>query len=128
MDTSARAVAHRESTRRRWAVEEKRRIVEQTLAARGSVARAHGVNANQVFQWRRQYRQVLLAAGNAETVSLLPVRVTQAPAREAERSSGEPEHRTALGTMHVELPNGRVHIIGRMDAESLRVVLECLLR
>src|SRR5713101_7467439 len=46
VDTSARAVVHREPTRRRWAVEEKRRIVEQTLAAGGSVARvarAHGV-------------------------------------------------------------------------------------
>jgi hypothetical protein len=35
VDTSERAVAHREPTRRRWAVEEKRRIVEQTLAAGG---------------------------------------------------------------------------------------------
>ena len=39
---------------------EKRRIVEQTLepgASVAKVARAHGVNANQVFHWRRQYRQ-----------------------------------------------------------------------
>ena len=42
------------------------------------VARAHGVNANQVFQWRRQYRRGLLGAGNTEAVSLLPVRVTEA--------------------------------------------------
>jgi transposase len=106
-------------------VEEKRRIVEQTLAAGGSVARvarAHRVNANQVFQWRRQYWQGLLGAGNGEAVSLLPVRVTEEAA-----SSGEPERRSALGTMHVELPKGHVRIMGRMDAESLRVVLECLL-
>jgi hypothetical protein len=32
VDTSERAFARREPTRRRWAVEEKRRIVEQTLA------------------------------------------------------------------------------------------------
>jgi transposase len=121
----------REPTRRRWAVEEKRRIVEQTLAAGGSVARvarAHGVNANQVFQWRRQYRQGLLGTGNGETVSLLPVRVTEALAREAALSSGEQRRRTAWGTIQVELPKGQVRIVGNVDAESLRVVLECLLR
>jgi len=61
------------------AVEVKRRIVEQTFAAGGSVARvarAHGVNGNQVFQWRRQYHRGLLGPANTEAVSLLPVRVT----------------------------------------------------
>ncbi len=116
--------------RRRWAVEEKRRIVEQTLAAGGSVARvarAHGVNANQVFQWRRQYRQRLLGPGNTETVSLLPVQVTEALAQEAVSLSGETERRTALGMIQVELPRGQVRITGSIDVESLRVVLECLL-
>jgi transposase-like protein len=40
------------------AVGEKCRIVEQTLKPGASVPRvalAHGVNANQVFSWRRQY-------------------------------------------------------------------------
>ena len=40
MDTSERVVGQQEPTRRRWAVAEKRRIVEQTLAAGGSVAQA----------------------------------------------------------------------------------------
>ncbi len=54
---------------------EKRRIVEETLqpgASVAKVARAHGVNANQVFAWRRQYRQGLLGE-NGETANLLPV-------------------------------------------------------
>ena len=40
-------------------VEQKRRIVEETLKAGvsvSSVGRAHGINANQVFQWRKLYR------------------------------------------------------------------------
>ena len=56
MDTSERIVVKREPRRRR-AVAEKRRIVEETLESGASVAevaRAHGVNANQVFAWRRQ--------------------------------------------------------------------------
>jgi transposase len=138
VDTSERVVGQREPTRRRWAVGEKRRIVEQTLVVGGSVARvarAHGVNANQVFQWRRQYRRGLLGSGNTEAVSLLPVRVTEAlagePARSsstAERGAGEPRRRTALGMIQVELPKGQVRITGSVDAESLRVVIECLLR
>lgn len=130
VDTTERVVTGREPTRRRWAVAEKRRIVEQTLATGGSVARVartHGVNANQVFQWRSQYRRGLLGSGNTEAVSLLPVRVTEASAREAARSSGEPRHRTALGMIQVELPKGQVRITGRIDTESLRAVIECLL-
>ena len=44
--------------RQRRSIAEKRRIVEETLAEGASVARiarAHGVNANQVFGWRRLY-------------------------------------------------------------------------
>jgi transposase len=48
------------SGRRRYrTTEEKRRIVEQTLSSGlsvASVAREHGVNANQVFYWRKLYR------------------------------------------------------------------------
>src|SRR6267143_1062672 len=78
MDTSERAVVKREPQRRRWPVEEKCRIVEQTLKPGASVARvalAHGVNANQVFSWRRHYRQVLLGKRNAGPVTLLLVHV-----------------------------------------------------
>lgn len=49
--------------RRRRSKQERRRIVEETLAPGASVARvarAHGVNANQVFHWRRLYHQGLL--------------------------------------------------------------------
>jgi transposase len=45
--------------------EERRRIVEETLAGGVSVAvvaRRHGINANQAFQWRRLYRDGRLGA------------------------------------------------------------------
>ena len=87
----------------------------------------YGVYANQVFQWRRQYRQGLLGPGNTETVSLLPVRVTEALAREAARSSGEQRRRPALGMIQVDLPKGQVRITGGMNTESLRVVIDWLL-
>jgi transposase len=46
--------------RQRRSLELKCQIVEETLAPGASVARvarAHGVNANQVFAWRRQYQR-----------------------------------------------------------------------
>ena len=61
--------------RRRWTKEQKRQIVEETLKPDGSVslvARAHDVNANQVFYWRRLYRQGLLRDEQPKAVSLVP--------------------------------------------------------
>ena len=61
MDTSTRSVSKPVRRRRRLrTIEEKRRIVEETLQAGESVAtvaRRHEVNANQVFAWRRQNEQ-----------------------------------------------------------------------
>ena len=60
-------------------VAEKRRIVELVLQPGVSVARvarAEGVNANQVFQWRREYRNGRLVEAEKSTTSLLPVVVS----------------------------------------------------
>jgi transposase len=111
-------------------VEEKRRIVEQTLEAGASVARvarAHGINANQVFSWRRQYQQGRLERGTSETLGLLPVCVVEAETREAAGSRSAQTHRTPSGLIHIEFPKGHLRIAGRVDLEALRVVLEKLL-
>lgn len=137
MDTSQQALQVRDSGskpclpagRRRFrTVEEKRRIVEETLqpgASVARVARAHGVNANQVFGWRRLYRQGRLERKESDAPDLLPVRVTSATM--AERSASASTRRTPSGMIHVELPKGQLRIAGRVDAETLRVVLEKLL-
>jgi hypothetical protein len=71
----------RESAKRlRRTAEEKRRIVEATLVPGASIARVareHGVNANQVFQWRHEYRKGALwvwsMPSNARFVASLSV-------------------------------------------------------
>ncbi len=131
MDTSERVVVKRESQRRRWPVGEKCRIVEQTLqpgASVAGVALAHGVNANQVFSWRRQYRQGLLSQRNAEPVKLLPVRVSEAQARKANQSESRQVRAAVAGTIQMEFPKGHVCVTGSVDGEALRLVLEHLLR
>jgi transposase len=132
VDTSQQAipVRGRESKRRFRTVEEKRRIVEETLVPGASVARvarAHGVNANQVFGWRQLYRQGRLERKESQTPSLLPVRVTGAMVKQAARCTRAANRRTPCGMLHVELPKGQLRIAGRVDAEALRVVLEKLL-
>ena len=116
----------------------KLKIVQETLAVGASVARvarAHGVNANQVFAWRRRYRQGLLEVGNRATPGLLAVRVAEAPCAPEPASGARAEaqgrdaetRRTSPGVIQVELPKGRLRLTGTVDTKSLRVVLGALL-
>jgi len=129
VDTSERGVVKRVPQRRRHSVEEKRRVVEETLEPGTSVARvarAHGVNANQVFAWRRLYRQGLLENTNGKAAGLLPVHVVETSAVDQIAGSRSAQRRP-LGLIQVELPKGHLRINGRVDSEALRVVLEELL-
>src|ERR1700692_1799582 len=77
---SASGMVVPECKRRRRSVAERRRVVEETLAAGASVARvarAHGVNANQVFHWRRLYQRGLLGGKVQPAAGLLPVKVSE---------------------------------------------------
>lgn len=130
-----------EAKRRRRSVQERRQIVEETLVPGASVARvarAHGVNANQVFYWRTLYRRGRLG-GEAARVALLPVTISdtamsEAPAATASpsrpiapESAPDPERRKAApGTIHIQLPKAQLRIEGTADASTLRAVLEML--
>jgi transposase len=110
-------------------VEEKRQIVEEALqpgASVARVARAHGVNANQLFAWRRLYQQGRMEPTIGAPPALPAVRVSSATVPETERSTA-PTRRTPSGVIHVELPKGQLRFAGHIDAEALRVVLEQLL-
>jgi len=113
--------------RRFRSVSEKRRIVELTFEPGASVAlvaRAHGVNANQVFKWRRAFeRGELVEPGAAVSTALLPVTLS-AP---CEPAAQEREPAVSTGAIHIELP-GRalISVEGRADAVVLRTILESL--
>src|SRR5439155_15897446 len=67
-------------TRRFRSKQERRQIVEETLKPGASVslvARAHDVNANQVFKWRKLYREGRLdiAPTSSTPSTLLPVKI-----------------------------------------------------
>jgi transposase len=110
-------------------IEEKRQIVEETMVEGASVARiarAHGVNANQVFYWRMLYRK-----GRLSAAATLPVRVTSESL--SLQTPSLPERACAKsvsisGTIHIELRHAQVRIEGSADPAVLRVLLECLQR
>jgi transposase len=116
-------------------IDEKQRIVEATLAEGASVARiarAHGINANQVFGWRRLYLAGQLG-GVGRAIKLLPVRVSESSPSLATTTSRECSpsvdfSKSTPGTIHVELRHAQVRIEGNADPALLRVLLECLRR
>src|SRR5713101_6435071 len=129
MDTYERTIVEtpKQIIRRRRSVEEKRRIVEETLEAGASVARVarrHAVNANQVFYWRKKYREGRL--GKNQSSKLLPVTLSDISWNKSGRSS-DGSSSLAVGTMEIKLPKGQLRVTGSVEAEALRTVLEYLL-
>jgi transposase len=116
--------------RQRRSIAEKRRIVEETLvdgASVARVARAHGINANQVFGWRRLYLAGRLG-DRKPAMKLLPVRVSESlltPLPVEQRSSAD-FPKSQPGTIHIELGQAQVRIEGSADPTLVRVLLECL--
>ena len=91
-------------------------IVEQTLRPGASVARIareHGINANQVFLWRKRYREGTLGES---TAALLPIiRVSDVSAGQRHGPSTDS---VGTGSLLIESGTLRLHIAGRPDPET----------
>ena len=117
---------------RRWrSVAEKRRIVGLTFEPGASVAlvaRANGVNANQVFKWRRALERGELVDPAAASTSLLPVTLSGSSETAIEtREAGAKEQPTAGGAIHIEFPGrATISVECGADAALLRSILESL--
>ncbi len=122
MDTNSKAgaVSKRRGAYRHHPLALKRSIVAETLQPGASVARIarkHGINANQVFLWRKAYREGLLPESGS---ALLPVTVT--PSMAADRLP-TPSCPADTGCLTIDCGQIRVRIEGRPDPETLRLVL-----
>jgi len=104
-------------------------VVEQTLMPGTSVAgvaREHGINANQLFTWRRQFLTVDTKATAAKvdvapSAALVPVTVVDEPAGQHSAVAG-----SDVPCIEITLPGGEVRIRGAVDGATLRVVLSSL--
>ena len=110
--------------------QERQQIVEETLKPGASVsvvARAHDVNANQVFYWRRQYREGWFDEPEGKATALVPVKITTPKKASATRrpAAKVPGTRT-LGTIDIDLGHARLRIEGAADPECVRAALEGL--
>jgi len=130
VDTSEQVILDetaKQIVRRRRSVEEKRRIVEETLETGVSVARVarrHAVNANQVFYWRKKYREGRL--GERQSSTLLPVTLSDNSPSKSGRA-GCASSPFAVGTMEIKLSQGTLRVAGNVDVVVLRAAIECLL-
>jgi transposase len=130
MDTNFQPVISK-NTRghyRQHPLEFKRALVALSLEPGASVARIareHGVNANQVFSWRRLYQQGRLGVqALMRDDGLLPVVLApSAPAPDTADAGGD-----AGGTIVLELGEVRVRIEGQPNAATLTQVLDRVLR
>jgi transposase len=115
--------------RRFRSVAEKRQIVELTLAPGASVAlvaRAHSVNANQVFKWRRAFDRGELVEPATVSTALLSVTVT-APCEAAKRKPSAQQQTATSGSIHIDFPGrATISIESGADPALLRSILESL--
>jgi len=145
MDALSQPISQTRTKRRYRSAEERRRIVEETLVPGTSVAivaRAHGVNANQVFGWRKLYHSGLLGSASStsgseastSSIRLLPVSVcadtqcqpVQTRVAVREQSVGDGESVVSPGVIELTLAQAQIRITGDVAAGVLRVLLECL--
>ena len=111
---------------RSWPESLKREIVAASLVPGTSVslvARRYDVNTNQLFHWRKLYRDGLLGAADPSGPALVPVTVAAEPIR----GSGAPH--LAADRIEIELAGGyRVRVGSGVAGGALRLVLDVLER
>lgn len=138
---TAAGVATGTSTRKKRQLRsstEKLQIVEESLVPGASVAlvaRQHGVNANQVFAWRKLHLADRLIKRGSEGVTPIAARLLPVTVSDAVQQLGTVAADAAgvsapvkSGSIHIQFSKAQVRVEGSADASALRVVLECLLR
>jgi transposase len=128
--------------RRRWSKEEKLQLVEEACrpgCSISQVARQRGINASQLFAWRRQALAEGLVTDNRTEPSAVPaltfaaVKVAEeaptADAREDVRPARRRKVPRGSPTVEIELKSGdRVRVEGSADAALVVRVVSALRR
>jgi len=111
---------------RSWPEALKREIVAASFASGSSVsmvARQYDVNANQVFSWRKRYREASDQRSGLPAPQLIPVVVTADRDGVAERPSATPEN------IEIDVAGKYRVLVGcGFDGPALRRVLDVLER
>src|SRR3954471_17865681 len=103
--------------RRRWSLEEKARIVAESLdpaTTSSAVARRYGLHASQLFVWRQQLQRRRSSAAAVGGPGFVPVLI----------AGDGPAPAEAAGRMEIALESVVVRVGTDVDAVALRRVLE----
>ncbi|MCX9157275.1 transposase [Niveibacterium sp. 24ML] len=130
MDTDSKAASRK--GRPNHPIDFKHTLAEQACAPGVSVAKlalAHGLNANMLFRWRREYRAGKFGAAVALKADVAAARTTALPAlipviAPATSVPSEPQAPTA--SIEIVLGRVTVRVHGEVSRSALRTVLECL--
>ena len=118
--------------RRRWSVDDKARIVEETLVAGAvvsEIARRHGLSPQQLFGWRRAARRLGGDGEDAGTPSFVPAVVEQPPSESARKRS-KPRRvgraKGGSGTIEMEIGGMTVRVGRGAEAKTVAAVIRAL--
>jgi transposase len=119
--------------RRRWSVDEKARILEQTLvpgAVVSEVARRHGLSPQQLFGWRREARRMneAYAAPTAFVPAVLEASASAAVVepRPGRRRRRRRSSRTSASGIEIEIDGVAVWVGPGASPKSIEAVIRAL--
>ena len=118
--------------RRTWSIEDKARIVAESLTGGESVcavARRHGLSPQQLFGWRRQARQPLEATAGEDARLFVPVVVDAPLLARAHRRRVRKRARRAdgvSGIIELEIDGVMVRVGRGAEAKTVAAVLRAL--
>jgi transposase len=117
--------------RRHWSVDDKARIIAETLepnAIISEVARRYGLRPQQVFAWRREARKQA-ASAQQESAAFVPAVVTAVPPEPAPKRPARPRKRKAArdaGVIELEIDGIAMRVGRGADTMTVAAVIRAL--
>jgi transposase len=113
--------------KRRWGMEEKLRILAQSVAPGSSptlTCKLHGISSGQLYTWRKQFRR-------GDLTGFVPASIAQEtpalPAPDPMAEAPPLPNIAATSSIEVDLPNGiKLRIPRDVDEAALRLILSAL--
>lgn len=118
--------------RRRWSMDDKARIVGETLAAGAvvsEIARRHGLSPQQLFGWRRAARRSAGVGEDAGTPRFVPAVVEQStpePVRQQRKPRRVGRAGGATGLIEMEIGGVSVRVRRGAEAKTVAAVIRAL--
>ncbi|MGX5851825.1 transposase [Mesorhizobium sp.] len=117
--------------RRQWSVDDKARIIAETLepnAIISEVARRYGLRPQQVFAWRREARKQA-ASAQQDSPAFVPAIVAGPPTEPAAKRPGRPRKQKSVrdaGVIELEIDGIAMRVGRGADTKTVAAVIRAL--